>query len=186
MEDPAPAEDRPERRRSTTAQREAYAAAKARPLDHRPKLITSRTVHAQVHGEGAVGRFNTRLAVTITRAVGTMWAAYLFVLIALVSFPQALQAFLHGDTVVGITWLSQSLLQLVLLPIIIVGQNVISASQDARAEADHITLTTLHAINVQQLKMLEQQQQMLEQQRAILDLLQEKGISLPATSTGED
>jgi len=62
----------------------------------------------------------------------------------------------------------------VLLPIIIVGQNVISASQDARAEADHLTLTTLHAINVQQLTMLEAQREMLQQQREILDMLQHK------------
>jgi len=74
--------------------------------------------------------------------------------------------------------ISQTFLQLVLLPIIIVGQNVISASQDARAEADHLTLTTLHAINVQQLKMLEQQQEMLHQQRDILDLLQRTGLSI--------
>jgi hypothetical protein len=43
-----------------------------------------------------------------------MWAAYLFVLVSLVSFPQALNAFLSGDTVTGIAWLSQSFLQLVL------------------------------------------------------------------------
>src|SRR5439155_20385520 len=83
-----------------------------------------------------------------------------------------------------IAWLSQSFLQLVLLPIIIVGQNVISASQDARAEADHITLTTLHAINVQQLKMLEQQQAMLKQQREILDLLQARGITMSTDEPG--
>jgi hypothetical protein len=100
-----------------------------------------------------------------------MWAAYIFVVIALVSFPQALMAFLHGDTFVGISWLSQSFLQLVLLPIIIVGQNVISASQDARAEADHLTLTTLHAMNVRQLEMLEQQAKILEQQHQILEML---------------
>ena len=97
-----------------------------------------------------------------------MWAAYLFVLIGLVSLPQALSSFLKGDTVTGISWLSQSFLQLVLLPIIIVGQNVISASQDARAEADHETLTALHTINVRQLRMLEQQQK-------ILELLEQKG-----------
>jgi len=73
-----------------------------------------------------------------------------------------LSAFLQGDTVTGITWLSQSFLQLVLLPIIIVGQNVISAAQDARAEADHETLTALHNINVHQLQILEQQQKILE------------------------
>jgi hypothetical protein len=166
-----------ERRISSKEHRAEYAAAKAAPMAHKPRLITSRSVAPAIHGAGTVGRFNSWLAVHVTRAVGTMWAAYLFVLISLVSFPQAVQAFLRGDTFVGISWLSQSFLQLVLLPIIIVGQNVISASQDARAEADHITLTTLHAINVQQLKLLELQQQMLTQQREILELLQQKGLS---------
>jgi hypothetical protein len=150
-----------DRRRSTKEHRAAYAAAKAAPTQHVPRLVTTRSVHAQVHGAGSAGRFNSWLAVVITKAVGTMWAAYLFVLIAVVSLPQALNAFLHGDTVTGITWLSQSFLQLVLVPIIIVGQNVISASQDARAEADHVTLTTLHSINVRQVRMLEEQEEIL-------------------------
>ncbi|HKW59487.1 MAG TPA: hypothetical protein VJR46_07005 [Candidatus Dormibacteraeota bacterium] len=175
MEQPKATERHHERRISSKEHRAAFAAATAAPMQHKPRLITSRSVGPIVHGAGALGRFNNWLAVHVTKAVGTMWAAYLFVLISLVSFPQALSAFLRGDTYTGIAWLSQSFLQLVLLPIIIVGQNVISASQDARAEADHLTLTTLHAINVQQLKMLEQQREMLEQQRAILDLLQEKG-----------
>ena len=51
---------------------------------------------------------------------------------------------------------------------------MISASQDARAEADHLTLTTLHAMNVRQLEMLEQQQQILSQQHTILELLKTK------------
>ena len=125
-------------------------------------MVTSRDVHEQVHGSGAAGRFNARLALLITKAVGTMWAAYLFALISLVSLPAALSAFLGGDTVTGITWLSQSFLQLILLPIIIVGQNVISEAQDARAEADHETLTSLHVMNVQQLEILKQQQEILE------------------------
>ena len=166
-----------ERRTSSPEHREAYASARENPMEHIPRLITSRSVDSVVHGAGAVGRFNSRLAVRITKAVGTMWAAYLFVLISLISLPSALHAFVTGDTYVGIAWLSQSFLQLVLLPIIIVGQNVISASQDARAEADHITLTTLHAINVRQLKMLEQQAEMLKQQRAILDLLEKHDVS---------
>jgi hypothetical protein len=140
----------------------AVAAAQAAPTEHAPRLIRNRDVHARVHGPGPAGRFNSSLAVLITKSVGTMWAAYLFILIALVSLPQSFIAFVRGDTVTGITWLSQSFLQLVLLPIILVGQNVISASQDARAEADHETLTVLHAINVRQLKILEQQQKILE------------------------
>jgi hypothetical protein len=173
MDEAGPGKHR-ERRISSPEHRAAYAAAKARPMEHKPRLITSRSVEHQVHGAGKFGKVNSWLAVRITRAVGTMWAAYVFVLISLISFPQAVHAFMTGDTFVGISWLSQSFLQLVLLPIIIVGQNVISASQDARAEADHITLSTLHSINVRQLKMLEQQEEMLKQQRAILELLDKK------------
>ena len=161
-----------ERRKTGEAHRAAYAAAKAAPMAHKPRLITSHNARELIHGAGAVGRFNSSLAVLITKRVGTMWAAYLFAAIGLVSLPQAIRAFVNGDTVTGISWLSQSFLQLVLLPIIIVGQNVISTSQDARAEADHLTLTTLHEINVQQLQMLTQQKEMLQQQREILDLLQ--------------
>jgi hypothetical protein len=145
----------------------ALAAAKAAPTEHVPRLVKSHHVRAKLHGSDPFGRFNNWLAVMITQRVGTMWAAYLFALIGLVSFPQALEAFRKGDMVTGISWLSQSFLQLVLLPIIIVGQNVISASQDARAEADHETLTALHTINVHQLRLLEQQQ-------GILALLQDK------------
>jgi hypothetical protein len=156
-----------EHRHMSEEHRAEEAAAKASPIEHHPRLITTRTGWALVHGTGAVGRFNSWLAVMITKGVGTMWAAYLFALLGLVSLPQALHAFLNGDTVIGIAWLSQSFLQLVLLPIIIVGQNVIAASQDARAEADHVTLTVLHTINVRQLTILEQQQK-------ILDMLQSK------------
>src|SRR3979411_1272538 len=135
--------------------RAALAVAKAPPSQHVPRHVTRAEVHQQMAGDSAMGRFNSRLAVLITRGVGTMWAAYVFVLIAFVSLPQALTAFLAGDTVTGIPWLSQSFLQLVLLPILMVGQRVIAAAQDLRAEADHETLTALHQLNVQQLQMLE-------------------------------
>jgi len=182
MEQPKTGEPRVERRISSNEHRAAYQAAKDSPADHKPKLITSRSVAGQVHGAGAVGRFNTWLAVLVTRSVGTMWAAYLFTVISVGGAVAVItnNAFWTAVSVL----ISQTFLQLVLLPIIIVGQNVISASQDARAEADHITLTTLHAINVQQLKMLEQQRAMLLQQREILDLLQKKGISMPPIESG--
>ncbi len=118
------------------------------------KLIQSRHVHAYIHGRGLVGKINAWFATTITRAIGSMWAAYLFVLIALISLPQAFNALMNGDTVTGVSWLSQSFLQLVLLPVVIVGQNVISAAQDARAQTDHDTLDAIHTINVQQLEIL--------------------------------
>ena len=142
---------------------EAMAEVLAQPRAHRPRLVTRSDVRPQVHGSGPVGRFNSWLAVLITRAVGTMWAAYLFAAIAFISLPMAIAAFARGDTLSGVTWLSQSFLQLVLLPIIIVGQNATSAIQDARAEADHETLTALQMVNRQQLEILERQERMLEQ-----------------------
>jgi hypothetical protein len=138
------------------------------PDEHRPKLVTSHTVTAKVHGAGAIGEVNTRLAVMITKSVGTMWAAYLFTAIALISLPAAIAT---RSPIVIVAWIAQTFLQLVLLPIIIVGQNVISASQDARAEADHLTLTALHTMNVRQLELLEQQRKILDQQHKILEVL---------------
>src|SRR5207249_3250551 len=82
---------------------------------------------------GPMGRFNTWLAVHITKTVGSMWIAYLFACVALISLPAAIRS---GDVIVIVSWVAQTFLQLVLLPIIIVGQNVIQAANDARAEAD--------------------------------------------------
>lgn len=63
--------------------------------------------------------FNRRIAERITAAVGTMWAAYAFAAIALISLPAAIRS---EDTLTLIDWLAQTFLQLVLLSIIMVGQ----------------------------------------------------------------
>jgi hypothetical protein len=115
-------------------------------MQHEPRLVVSRDVHAQVHGGSAPGRVNTWLAVRITKTVGTMWIAYLFAGIALISLPAAIAS---HEVIVIVSWIAQTFLQLVLLPIIIVGQNVIQAANDARAEADHETLTAVHRITVE-------------------------------------
>jgi hypothetical protein len=79
-------------------------------------------------------RFNASFAVKITKGVGTMWCAYAFAALALVSLPSAIQS---GSAVVLVSWISQTFLQLVLLSIIIVGQNVLAAASDKRAEATY-------------------------------------------------
>ena len=55
-------------------------------------------------------------------------------LLALVSAPSA---FKTGDKIIIVAWIAQTFLQLVLLPIIIVGQNVQAAAADARAQATY-------------------------------------------------
>ena len=129
---------------------------------HQPRLVVSRDVHAIVHGGGLAGRFNTWLAVRITKTVGSMWIAYLFACIALISLPAALRS---GDVIVIVSWIAQTFLQLILLPIIIVGQNVIQAANDARAEADHETLTAIHRLTIEVHAINEAQSAILEQLR---------------------
>ena len=132
---------------------------RARP----PRKVSPEQIQRDIHGASAIGRFNNRVALLVTQVVGTMWAAYIFTLVALVSLPKAIEALQQNDTLSFISWLSTSFLQLVLLPIIIVGQKVISAHQDARADTDHETLTQLHAINIHQLEILETQQRILQE-----------------------
>jgi hypothetical protein len=79
-------------------------------------------------------RFNATLAVKITKGVGTMWCAYAFAALAIVSLPSAIKS---GSAVTVVSWISQTFLQLVLLSIIIVGQNVLAAAADKRAEATY-------------------------------------------------
>jgi hypothetical protein len=59
-----------------------------------------------------------------------MWMAYVFTVLALFALPDAIKQ----GTYFIIVWLSSSFLQLVLLPIIIVGQNIQAAASDKRAE----------------------------------------------------
>jgi hypothetical protein len=73
---------------------------------------------------------NAKIGLFITKSVGTMWAAYLFFALTLVSLPSALSS---GNTIIIVSWVAQTFLQLVLLPIIIVGQNIQAASSDERA-----------------------------------------------------
>ena len=89
---------------------------------------------ATMHGPGPIGRLNAKVGLKITVVVGTMWCAYLFTLLALVSAPTA---FRSGDKLIIIAWIAQTFLQLVLLPIIIVGQNGQAAAADARSEATY-------------------------------------------------
>jgi hypothetical protein len=104
----------------------AHVAGEVKP----PKTVKE---HA---GEG----FNAFLAVKITTAVGTMACAYIFTAIALFSLPSILKqagfgiGFDLGDgTVLIVSWIAQTFIQLVLLSIIIVGQNIQAKASDERA-----------------------------------------------------
>jgi len=79
-------------------------------------------------------KFNLWLAQKITSGVATMWCAYLFAAIALISLPKAIQS---GDSIVIISWVAQTFLQLVLLSIIMVGQKVQAQSVEKTINETH-------------------------------------------------
>jgi hypothetical protein len=73
---------------------------------------------------------NGKVALALTTAVGTMWCAYAFALLALLVVPQAVQ----GGMLTTIQWVSQTFIQLVMLSVIMVGQNILGRASDKRAD----------------------------------------------------
>jgi hypothetical protein len=84
---------------------------------------------------------NAKIAVFLTNLVGSMWCAYVFALIALIGLRPALKP--GGEGIIA--WIAQTFLQLVLLSVIMVGQNVQSQASDARAE--HTYTDTLEILD---------------------------------------
>jgi hypothetical protein len=87
-------------------------------------------------------RFNKRLALVITQNIGTMTCFWIFCVISLSS----LLAVLYAAHIIGtvgfltangfilcVSWISQNFIQLVLLPALMVGQNLQNEAADARA-----------------------------------------------------
>lgn len=124
-----------------------------------------------------IARFNTRFGLAITIAVGSMWAAYLFTLLALVSLPSAIKS---HDKIIIVSWIAQTFLQLVLLPIIIVGQNVQASAADKRAQATYEDAdAVLHTA-------LEIQQHLHAQDTAIISIMNHLGIPPPQPATTDE
>lgn len=131
--------------------------AKARV--HKHTLILNKNAQKKVHGDSLLGKFNNFLAVVITKVVGSMWCAYVFAILALISLPAAIAS---HDPIIIVAWVAQTFLQLVLLPIIIVGQNVQAEASDERAQHDHDTLMAIHTLTAEIYKINEQQDKILE------------------------
>jgi hypothetical protein len=90
--------------------------------------------------DGRVG-LNGKIGLAITTMVGSMWAAYLFALMALASLPAILVMAFHwhvfpswlinASLIDLVAWASSYFLQ---LPVIIVGQNLQAKASDKRAQ----------------------------------------------------
>ena len=96
-------------------------------------------------------RFNEWLAIHITKIVGTMWCAYAFALLALISLPAAIR----GGTATLISWIAQTFLQLVLLSIIMVGQNIAAKKSDRQLDQTYRDSEELLKISAAMRELLE-------------------------------
>jgi len=127
-------------------------------------------VHDQLKAGSLLQRFNRYLAIKITTGVGTMWCAYAFAALALVSLPSVIQS---GSVKDVVAWVAQTFLQLVLLSIIIVGQNISQAAADKRAQDTFEDASaSLHKANQIQVHLLEQDRQievLLQEVKALRD-----------------
>ena len=93
-----------------------------------PRIAERRQVGPPTVAAEHVG-VNGRIALALTSAVGTMWCAYAFAILALIVLPQAIA----GGLLTLVQWVSQTFIQLVMLSVIMVGQNVLSRASDKRA-----------------------------------------------------
>lgn len=96
-------------------------------FSHMSKAISIRGLRSDVKRANGL---NAKLAVFLTNMVGSMWCAYVFAVLAFIGLPAALKP--GGEGIIA--WIAQTFLQLVLLSVIMVGQNVQSEASDARAE----------------------------------------------------
>jgi hypothetical protein len=93
---------------------------------HTREAISLRGLRAEVK---RVDGINAKIAVFLTNIVGSMWCAYVFAIIAIIGLPAALRP--GGEGIIA--WIAQTFLQLVLLSVIMVGQNVQSVAGDVRS-----------------------------------------------------
>jgi hypothetical protein len=94
---------------------------------HVGQAISIRGLRAEVKRANGI---NAKIAVFLTNIVGSMWCAYLFAVIAFIGLPAALRP--GGEGIIA--WIAQTFLQLVLLSVIMVGQNVQSVVSDIRSQ----------------------------------------------------
>lgn len=95
-----------------------------------------------------------RLGLGITRLVGTMICAIVFTVLSLISLPTALKS--HNLLII-VGWIAQTFLQLVLLPIIMVGQNIQGKHSEVMADEEFKTTQTTYK-DLEHLILMNQQQ----------------------------
>ena len=112
-------------------------------------------------------QINEWIAVNLTLAMSTMWMVYAFLILSLMPF------FIPAwRDVIG--YISSSILQLTSLPLIMLGNNILSRAANTRAEQDHQTLMDQHAELREQIGMMRKHMEVEKDQTSAIEELSEK------------
>lgn len=95
--------------------------------------------------------FNNALASKLGNLLGSMPFFYVCVLLDLIELPPVIAS---HSAVLWINYIAQTVIQLIALPIISTQSNLQQKQNDAKADADHHTLTYLAEIQDEQLQIL--------------------------------
>src|SRR6266446_6301123 len=138
------------------------------PHSHIPQKVTI------AKAEQALTGFNMKIAVVITKGLGTMVCAYIFAILAIIGFPG------FGATPTQyVQWVSQTFIQLVALSVLAVGQQVLSKHGELMADEQfNTTMSTYHDIEQIMQHLSEQDAELLHQTKMLIQLLEKNGISL--------
>ena len=142
------------------------------PFPHKP-----RNVNEQHKAEQEASGVNTRIAVGLTKSVGTMWTAYSFAVLAIVGL-LAILGWLPPIVALLVVWASQTFIQLVMLPILSVGQNVLGRHAELMAEEEfNTTKNSYHAVEEIQQHLSAQDVELLKHTKMLIHLLNAAGIT---------
>ncbi len=169
---------------SASARKETTSQTQTQPQHHTRVLFRNephqhqpRNVNRLHEAEQAASGFNTRLAVALTKGVGTMWTAYIFVVLAVIGL-FGLLGWLNPFTFLLATWVSQQFLQLVLLPVIMVGQNVLGRKAELLADEQfRTTMSAYHDIEEIMQHLSAQDAELLKHTKMLIHLLSAAGIT---------
>lgn len=104
--------------------------------EHKEHQHIPKNINAEHKAEQQASGINQRIAIALTKAVGTMTCAYCFTLLAIAGFP-----YLLGPGVSQyVQWISQTFIQLTMLSVIMVGQAILG--RKAELQADEAFSTT--------------------------------------------
>jgi hypothetical protein len=142
------------------------------PFPHKPQNVNEKH-KAELEASGV----NTRIAVWLTKSVGTMWTAYSFAVLAIIGL-LAILGWLPALVALLVVWASQTFIQLVMLPILSVGQNVLGRHAELMAEEQfNTTMNTYHHIEEIMQHLSAQDAELLKHTKMLIHLLSSAGLT---------